>query len=165
MGQAQNLMPIHKGRPSSPAVSGLVQGRMAMIRYVTACDAITPGQLQGGFFEGWPDPPDPETHLLILQKSRYVVLALHEERNIVVGFVTALGDGVSCAFISYLEVLLEYRGQGIGTELVQGVLTQIGDIYAVDLTCDVDVQPFYARLGFRPSTGMMIRNYDRQSCR
>jgi hypothetical protein len=25
------------------------------------------------------------------------------------------------------------------------------------------VQPFYARLGMRPATGMMVRHYDRQA--
>jgi hypothetical protein len=34
----------------------------------------------------------------------------------------------------------------------------------VDLVCDPDLQPFYERLGFRPYTAMVIRNYDRQSC-
>jgi hypothetical protein len=35
----------------------------------------------------------------------------------------------------------------------------------IDLLCDPDVQPFYGRLGMRPATGMLIRNYDRQSGR
>jgi hypothetical protein len=33
----------------------------------------------------------------------------------------------------------------------------------IDLICDADVQPFYARLGMQPYTGMILRNYDRQS--
>ena len=31
------------------------------------------------------------------------------------------------------------------------------------LLCDPDVQPFYARLGLRPASGMLLRNYERQS--
>lgn len=41
---------------------------------------------------------------------------------------------------------------------------RLSHLYMVDLLCDAEVQPFYARLGFRPLGGMGIRNYDRQSC-
>ena len=33
-----------------------------MIRYAKSTDGVTPEQL-GGFFEGWPSPPSPGTHL------------------------------------------------------------------------------------------------------
>ena len=33
----------------------------------------------------------------------------------------------------------------------------------VDLLCDAELQGFYARLGMRPASGMMLRNYERQS--
>jgi hypothetical protein len=36
-----------------------------MIEYIYTSEGITPPQLQG-FFEGWPDPPSPETHLRLL---------------------------------------------------------------------------------------------------
>mgnify|MGYP003620694261 CR=1 FL=1 len=42
------------------------------------------------------------------------------------------------------------------------LLAQLGDLYAVDLMCDADMQPFYARLGLQPAQGMMLRRYDRQ---
>lgn len=32
----------------------------------------------------------------------------------------------------------------------------------INLMCNPDVQPCYERLGMRPSTGMIIRNYGRQ---
>jgi hypothetical protein len=36
-------------------------------------------------------------------------------------------------------------------------------LYMIDLLCDPDVQPFSMRMGMRPATGMLIRNYDRQA--
>ena len=132
------------------------------MRYLTSTDAITVDQLHG-FFVGWPNPPSPETHLAILRRSDAVVLAIDEETGRVVGFVNALSDGVLNAFIPLLEVLPEYQGRGIGSELVQRLLAQLGNLYAVDLLCDADVQPFYTRLGMQPAQGMILRNYARQS--
>jgi predicted N-acetyltransferase YhbS len=132
------------------------------MRYLTSTDTITVDQLHG-FFVGWPNPPSPETHLAILRRSDAVVLAIDEETGRVVGFVNALSDGLLSAFIPLLEVLLAYQGRGIGSELVRRRLALLGDLYAVDVMCDADVQPFYARLGMQPAQGMMLRRYDRQS--
>lgn len=133
-----------------------------MITYSDSAETITPEQLQG-FFEGWPNPPTPKTHLRILKGSQHRVLAL-DETNRVVGFITAISDGISSAYIPHLEVLSELRGQGIGSELVRRMLEQLNHLYMIDLLCDADVQPFYTRLGLKPYTGMLIRNYDRQAC-
>ena len=133
-----------------------------MIYYVHDIQGVGAADLQG-FFVGWPNPPSPETHLRILAGSSFVVLARDDASGAVVGFITAISDGVSCAYIPHLEVLPDYRGQGIGSELVRRMLDRLRHLYMIDLICDTDVQPFYARLGMRPYTGMIFRNYDRQS--
>jgi ribosomal protein S18 acetylase RimI-like enzyme len=133
-----------------------------MISYTDTIHDITPEHVQG-FFVGWPNPPSPATHLSILAGSAAVVLAREDATGHVVGFITAISDGVSCAYIPHLEVLPAYQGQGIGSELVQRMLVRLRHLYMIDLICDIDVQPFYERLGMRPFTGMILRNYDRQS--
>lgn len=135
---------------------------MLPIRYVENATEVAPEQL-GGFFVGWPHPPSAETHLRLLHASDHIVLALNETTNAVVGYVTALSDGVLCAYISSLEVLPAYQGQGIGSELVRRLLERLQNLYMIDLICDPDVQPFYARLGMQPAAGMIVRNYARQS--
>jgi len=135
---------------------------MINIRYVEDTAGVAPEQL-AGFFVGWPNPPSPATHLRLLQASDHIVLALDETTNAVIGYIAALTDGVLFAYISSLEVLPAWQGQGIGGELVQRLLARLQELYAIDLLCDPDVQPFYARLGLRPATGMFIRNYARQS--
>jgi ribosomal protein S18 acetylase RimI-like enzyme len=135
-----------------------------MITYADSMTGISPNNLRG-FFVGWPNPPAPETHLRILNGSDAVVLARDDSTGAVVGFITAISDGVSCAYIPHLEVLPEYQGRRIGSELARRMLEKLGRLYMIDLLCDPDVQPFYARLGMRPATGMLIRNYDRQSGR
>jgi ribosomal protein S18 acetylase RimI-like enzyme len=116
-----------------------------------------------GFFVGWPNPPSPDTHLRILAGSSRVLLARDGAGGPAVGFITAVSDGVSCVYIPHLEVLPAYQGRGIGSELVRRMLAALGDIYMIDLLCDPAVQPFYERLGMRRWSGMLIRNYGRQS--
>lgn len=136
-----------------------------MITYLETMPAIaetiTADHLHG-FFTGWWRKPTPDALLRILRGSDHAVVAFDGEAGQVVGYITAISDGVSCAYIPHLEVLESRRGQGIGSALVRRLLEQLNNLYAIDLMCDADVQPFYARLGFQPSTGMIIRNYDRQ---
>jgi len=134
----------------------------ASIRYLADTDGVTAEQLRG-FFEGWPNPPTPETHLRILRGSTAVVLALDAETGGVVGFVTALSDGVLSAYLPLLEVLPAYRRRGIGGELVRRVLVALGDLYMVDVACDAEVLPFYRVLGLRPATGASVRRYALQA--
>ena len=133
------------------------------MKYQNGLEGITADALSGGFFEGWPDPPDPEAHLRILSGSSNVVLAIAEKSQ-VVGFITAISDGVSCAYIPYLEVLPEYRGHGIGKELVRLMLTHLNNLYMIDLCCDDRVVNFYESFGFTRANSMILRNYNRQAC-
>lgn len=134
-----------------------------MIRHADTPRNVPPNNLRGGSFESWPNPPSPEAHLRILQNSDEVVLAL--DGPDVVGFVTAISDGVLCAYVPLLEVLPGYRGRGIGRELMRRMLARFEDLYMVDLLCDPDLQPFYAPFGMQPATGMVLRRYENQSGR
>lgn len=129
-----------------------------MIQYDDSVQGITTRMLQG-FFEGWKRPHSPEVHLAILKNSDHVVLAIDPEVGKIVGYVTALTDGVQAAFIPLLEVLPAYRGKGIGSALMTKVLQKLRGIPAIDLTCDPALQDFYARFGMVPSVGMVIRDY------
>lgn len=131
-----------------------------MVQYTNALDGVTPADLEG-FFEGWPNPPTPETHLRLLHAASYVWLAKDGTR--VVGFVNAISDGVLTAYIPLLEVLPEYRGQGIGTELMRYMFETLKSLYMIDIVCDSGVAPFYERFGMFTAYGMMMRNYAAQA--
>lgn len=131
------------------------------IEYRDSAEGLEANQLATGFFVDWLREPTPEAHLDILHRSAYVVVAIDEESDQVVGFVTAISDGVLSAYISLLEVLPDYQGRGIGSELMRRLLDQTKDLYMVDTLCDVDVQAFYARFGMERAAGMCIRRYDR----
>jgi len=133
-----------------------------MIIYTDSLNDVTNDHLQGGFFVGWPNPPSPITHYRILANSAAIMLARVVDGT-VVGFITAVSDHVSCAYIPHLEVLPAYQGQGIGSELVRQMIEKFRRLYMIDLVCDPSLQPFYERFGMRPVVGMVIRNYDRQA--
>jgi ribosomal protein S18 acetylase RimI-like enzyme len=114
-----------------------------------------------GFFVGWKNPPSTEKFLQLLRKSDHHVLALKEKK--VVGFITAITDKTLAAYIPFLEVLPEFRGKGIGTELTKQMLRLLNEYYIVDLLCDAELQPFYEKIGVTKANGMMVRNYSQQS--
>lgn len=128
------------------------------VEYVTSAAMVEPEQLVGGFFEGWATPLSADEHLGLLRAATHTVVGVEDGQ--VVGFVTALSDGVLSAYIPLLEVRPDWRHRGVGTELVRRVLMEIGSLYMVDVMCDADVFGFYERLGFHPSTGGVLRNYD-----
>ena len=134
-----------------------------MIRYRTTPDGLREEQLSG-FFVGWPNPPAPATHLRVLEGSDHVALALNEDER-VIGFATAITDGVLTAYVPLLEVLPDYRGEGVGRELVRRLLGQIGRLYSISLHCDPELEGFYESLGLRRLGGMAVRNFDAQAGR
>jgi len=129
------------------------------IQYIEQVENISPKMLSG-FFQGWPNPPSPAKHLLILQGSFKVWLAI--DSGDCVGFINAISDGIFSAFIPLLEVLPEYQGQGIGTELVRLMQSSLAEQYSLDVVCDAEVVPFYEKLGYNRLHAMSKRNY--QNC-
>ncbi|HHX30518.1 MAG TPA: GNAT family N-acetyltransferase [Clostridiaceae bacterium] len=115
-------------------------------------------ELSDGFFEGWPRPPGKKAHRAILQESYRSIVALDGKK--IIGFITAVSDGILSACIPLLEVLPEHRGRGIGGQLVKRMLQSLDGLYMIDLACDPELQPFYEKLGFRPARAMIKRNYD-----
>lgn len=132
------------------------------MNYQTHINDITADQLQD-FFDGWPNPPSAETHLKLLQGSSHVVIATDPETRRVVGFITAVSDGVLSAYIPFLEVIPSYKGQGIGTELVKRMFAELRHLYMIDLACDDDLVAYYEKFGMIRGNSMFFRNYDRQS--
>jgi ribosomal protein S18 acetylase RimI-like enzyme len=127
-----------------------------VVTYQDDLAGVTEADL-GGFFEGWPSPPSVATHLRLLRSSSHVAIARDDDR--VVGFATAISDGVLSAYIPLLEVLPSHRRQGVGCALVERLLARLTDIYMVDVVCDDGVVAFYERLGFVRGVSMMRRNY------
>ncbi len=130
------------------------------ITYTNSLEHVSPEQLEG-FFVDWPQHPNTEKHLEILQKSYKVWLAFQGKKC--VGFINAISDGIYYSFIPLLEVLPKFKDQGIGSELVKKMLESLKEMYAIDVVCDESVVPFYEKHNLSKCVGMVKRNYKNQS--
>lgn len=127
------------------------------IEYRSSPAGLEANQLDG-FFVGWPVRPAASTLLRHLRTSYRCVLAVDAGGDRVIGVATAVSDGLLAASIPLVEVLPGWHGRGIGTELVRQLLDQLDHLYAIDISCDPPLQPFYERFGFTPGLAMMRRN-------
>ena len=130
-----------------------------MIAYETTLEGVREGDLVG-FFVGWPTPRSPAKHLRLLHGSDFVGFARKAESERIVGFVTAVGDGVLSAFIPLLEVLPGYQGRGIGSDLVRRMLALLEGSYIIDLLHDDELVALYERFGMSRRVARALRNRD-----
>ena len=133
-----------------------------MIHYTDSLSGISEEMLCG-FFEGWPNPPSPESHLKILANSYKVWLALDDESDRVVGFINAISDGILSGYIPLLEVLPSYRNRGIASELMRRMMQSLEGLYMIDLTCDRELCLFYEKFDMKAAHAMIYRDFDQQS--
>ena len=131
-----------------------------MITFSNNLNTITIDQLNG-FFGGWPNTPSNVVFLKLLKGSYRVVLALEGEK--LIGYITAISDGVLSAYIPLLEVLPEYQAQSIGKKLISKMKEELSHLYMIDLLCDEELLPYYEKQGMTKATGALIRNYKNQN--
>lgn len=110
------------------------------------------------FFDLWTAPPTKNHIERLLDRSDIKYFAISHNKELL-GFITVLTDFSLFAYISLLEVRKDCRNQGIGTALLKRALDDLMGVYAIDLTCDENVIPYYRKFGFKKSISMSIRDY------
>lgn len=133
-----------------------------MIIYTDTINDVQRKEISG-FFAGWLNPPSSEVLLNLLKNSDYFVIAIDDQCNKAVGFITCLTDKILTVYIPLLEVLPEYQNMGIGSKLVEKIFKKLHNIYKIDLCCDKELQDYYARLGMDKIYGMTLIKYEYQS--
>ncbi len=74
------------------------------------------------------------------------VLGLYRDEQLI-GFARAISDGITLAYLADVYVLANYRGRGLGTELVREMIDgSFGDVRWMLHTADA--QGLYEKLGF-----------------
>ena len=107
---------------------------------------------------------NPELIRRIVAGSHCFVLAC--EGDEIIGMGRAISDGISDAYIQDVAVLPEFRGQGVGTGVVQEILKQLraDGLQWIGLIAGRHSHPFYRKLGFEEmpaSTAMLLMmNFD-----
>ena len=85
-----------------------------------------------------------------LKKSLYVLTAW--DRNILIGLIRVVGDGISIIYIKDLLILKKYQRKKIGTTLMKKTLEKFKDVRQKVLLTDNEQKTvlFYKSLGFIP---------------
>lgn len=87
-----------------------------------------------------------------LDKSAYDIIAKDDEQ--VIGMARSIGDGLYY-FIADVIVIPEWQGRGIGTKMIQLLMTHIreempeGSRVSVQLIAEKGKEEFYRNLGFK----------------
>jgi GNAT superfamily N-acetyltransferase len=94
-----------------------------------------------------PGRPRDEQERLVREAQRVVGL-YHGDRQI--GFARAVSDGASVTYLADVYVLPEYRGQGLGVELVREMVENGPYADKRWMLHTADAHPLYEKFGFGP---------------
>ena len=101
-------------------------------------------------YEGWwsEETDDPERVSGIVTGSHLFIIALKEDE--IVGMGRAISDRTSDAYIQDVTVKKAYRGQGIGTTIINDLIKRLraDGIDWIGLIAEKGSHGFYTRLGF-----------------
>jgi predicted N-acetyltransferase YhbS len=98
---------------------------------------------------GWQERVrDSERFRKMMERTNRAVIALDGAR--VVGFARALCDGISNGYISMVAVAEDYRGRGIGRNLIQSLIGDEPGITWV-LRAGHGSREFWEKMGFKAS--------------
>ena len=103
-----------------------------------------------------------ETQERLVREASRVVGLYDGERQI--GFCRAFTDGVAAAYLADVYVLQEYRGRGLGEELVREMIDNGPYAKLKWLLHTTDAHPLYRKVGFdAPSQKVMERDSTRNA--
>lgn len=89
----------------------------------------------------------------------YMTAACYD-KNLLVGFVDVLSDGVDDALVRSLVVHPEYQRRGVGLELIRIVVERLkaNQIKTINVLFETELTAFYNKAGFRIVSGGLIDN-------
>jgi len=111
--------------------------------------------------EGWwsKTSDDPETISRIAAGSHCFMIVTRA--NEIIGMGRALSDGASDAYIQDVTVKKRYRGQGIGTRIINALIARLHQdgLRWIGLIAEKNSHNFYERIGFEkmPNSVPMLK--------
>jgi len=81
--------------------------------------------------------------------TSYYHIAVYEKDNLI-GYIDCVSNGVTDAYIQDLMVHPDYQGKGVGTELMNQMITYLKEkrIYMISVVYEESLKPFYEKFGF-----------------
>ena len=81
--------------------------------------------------------------------SSYYHIAVYN-KDVLIGYVDCVSNGVTDAYIQDLMVHPDYQGTGIGTSLMNKMITYLKEqqIYMISVVYDESLKVFYEKFGF-----------------
>jgi GNAT superfamily N-acetyltransferase len=108
----------------------------------------------------WGEGRPRETQDRLIDEASRVVGLYDGNRQI--GFCRAFTDGLAAAYLADVYVLEEYRGRGLGEELVREIVENGPDAGVKWLLHTTDMHPLYRKFGFEePNYKVMERRSTR----
>jgi predicted GNAT family N-acyltransferase len=95
---------------------------------------------------GWTAKRSPEMVERMLRQTPVLLTVWDGER--LVGFARVITDDIYRAFIEDVIVDADYRGRGVGKQIMQALIQRLDHIEEVVLNCNDDLVTFYESLGF-----------------
>jgi GNAT superfamily N-acetyltransferase len=94
----------------------------------------------------------------MLAETDLVFALVDRAADRLVGFARVLSDFVYRAYVYDVVVDAQWRGRGLGRELLDAILEhpRLAAVELVELSCQADMVPFYERWGFEDSTGRSV---------
>ncbi len=130
------------------------------IQYTTANNVQRPEILNLYNDAGWTIyTATPDKLIEAVQNSLFTVTARNGEE--LIGFLRAVGDGLTIVYIQDILVLQNYRRQGIGRELLRIALEQFTSVRQIVLLTDnkADTRAFYENAGLKQATGLNLQAF------
>lgn len=114
--------------------------------------------------EKWIESCDSDERLTRLIEGSFRVVACFEEGRLI-GFGRALSDGVSDAYLQDIVVDCDFRGQGIGKELIRCLIEECRDcgITNLFLIAVPGASEFYQKIGWKSLGDFTAMTYSVQN--
>ena len=98
----------------------------------------------------WSGPDNSDLVLRIIKGSHCFLIAIQDFKTII-GMGRAISDRISDSYIQDVTVQENFRGQGVGTRIVQMIIERLHEdgIYWIGLIAEKDSHGFYEPMGFK----------------
>lgn len=97
----------------------------------------------------------------VFAKSQYKSFALDGAK--LVGAARAFSDTLDCAVVCDVAVLPEYQGKGVGRQVMQNLMDDMGSYERIMLFATIGKEAFYKQFGFGLMTTAMCIYKDQES--